>query len=123
MNITNRTVKIDADKLQELLVTEEWTDKSGNTHKKDVIVFELKSNKPEKQKVTYSDPNGRYDIVASDYAIKPQTKEDRQNKKDMEFVGSATGFVWKGDNNYGGQNQGQAVAQQVADEEDDDLPF
>lgn len=116
--ISVRTVKIDADKARDLLVTEKWTDKDGNEQSKKVIKFELRQLKPENQTTIYSDDSGRFKIVKSDFAIKPQTKEERENKADMIFVGGATGMIWS-DNNQG--TSGSSVAQ--SSDDDDDLPF
>lgn len=113
--ISSRTVKIDVDKARELIVEEKWTDKDGKDCSKKVIKFELRPLREENQKEIYRDSGGRFKIVKSDFAVKPQTKEERESKADLVFIGDATGMIWS--DSY---NSSPASS---SNEEDDDLPF
>lgn len=101
---------------KKLLETRTYKNKDGEEVKLTEIVFELIDLKPEKQKTIYS--HEKFDLVKTHFAVKRQTKEERDAKADTLFVGEGISQIWKGGNSA---QDKKAESDKQADETD--LPF
>ena len=112
-------VTIDEDKLTQLTETETWTDKkTGEKKSKRVIKFQLKELRDEKKQNRFSNDN--VSIVKSHYAMKKQTKDEREAKADPIFCGDGVTFTFT----ESGQREKPAPKPiNESQEEQDDLPF
>jgi len=89
------TVTIDANKARDLITTREFTNKEGVKVELKEIKFELIEMKPESQKVIYD--HEKFQNVKTHFAVKLQTKEEREAKSDTVFVGEGVTQKWKSD--------------------------
>jgi len=89
------TVTIDANKARDLIETREYTNKEGAKVEVKEIKFELIEMKPESKKVVYD--HDKFQLVKSHFAVKQQTKEEREAKAESVFVGEGVTQVWKPD--------------------------
>lgn len=88
---TKITVQVDANKARDLIET--TTGKDGKEYKN--IKFELIEMKPESQKVVYE--HEKFKLVKTHFAVKVQTKEEREAKAESVFVGDGITQIWKSD--------------------------
>ncbi len=111
-------VKIDKNAAKEhLMFKEKFKTKDGEEVEKDVILFDLIPMKEESRKVIYS--HDKFDLVKTHFAVKRQTKEEREAKADTIFVGEGITQVWKDDVGYSSSSSAAAVNEDA----EDDLPF
>ena len=109
-------VSIDANKARDLIQTRSYQNKEGNTVEIKEIVFELIEMRPESQKVLKDAE--KYQMVKTHFAVKPQTKEEREAKADSVFVGDGISIQWKSE---GGSQP--VAASTPSSAPSDDLPF
>ena len=84
-------VELEADKLRELVETKTFNTKDGEVTKQ-VIKFDLIAKKLENQKTVYEGNN--YQLVSTHFAVKPQTKEERESQADTVFLGGGISIVF-----------------------------
>lgn len=104
---------------ENLMFKEEFTTRDGEKVQKDVILFDLIPMKEESRKVIYS--HEKFDLVKTHFAVKRQTKEEREAKAESIFVGEGITQIWKEDASSSGG--GGSYTAQSNDDEEDDLPF
>tara|TARA_R110000868_G_scaffold81808_2_gene231339 strand:- start:906 stop:1265 length:360 start_codon:yes stop_codon:yes gene_type:complete len=117
---TKISVSIDADKARELLSNRSYKDKSGKEVAIKEIKFDLVEMKQESQKVVYDAE--KFQLVKTHFAVKQQTKEERENKTDVLYVGEGVSQVWKNEAGSARPQTSFQAAPQAAIEADD-LPF
>lgn len=89
------TVTLDANKARDLIETRKYTNKEGQEVEVKEIKCELVEMKPESQKVVYD--HEKFQLVKTHFAVKIQTKEEREAKADSVFVGEGITQKWKSD--------------------------
>ena len=111
-------VTIDADKARQLIEVEEYTDKQGVKQSVKKIKFQLKELRDEKKKNRFSNDN--VSIVRTHYAMKKQTKDEREAKADPVFCGDGVTFTFTDS----GQREKTATKPEFTSQDDDySLPF
>ena len=100
---------------KQLLETRTYTNKKGQEIKLTEIVFDLVELKAEKQKTIFQ--HEKFDLVKTHFAVKRQTKEEREAKSPLIYVGEGISQIWK--NKSAGERKSESDKQ--ADETD--LPF
>lgn len=110
------TVVLEAAKLRQCIKERTYTNKEGKEVKVQEVVVDLVELKPEKQKEIFK--HEKFTNVKTHFAVKPQTKEERDANAETVFLGDGITQVWKNDN-----TQPQSVSEIKPIEEDDDLPF
>ena len=112
-------VTIDADKARQLIEVEEYTDKQGVKQSVKKIKFQLKELRNEKKQNRFSNDN--VSIVKTHYAMKKQTKEEREAKADPVFCGDGVTFTFT----ESGQREKPVAKPEFTSQDDDDtgLPF
>lgn len=107
-------VSIDANKAREILVKEKYTNKGGKEVEVQKLNFELIEKRDESKEIVYD--SEKFYLVKTHFAVKPQTKEERESKAETFFVGDGTTLVWKDEDIT-------KTAPSKAPVENDDLPF
>ena len=111
-------VSIDANKARQLIEVEEYTDKQGLKQSVKKIKFQLKELRDEKKQNRFSNDN--VSIVKTHYAVKKQTKEEREAKADPVFCGEGATFTFT----ESGQREKPIIKPiNESEEEQDNLPF
>jgi hypothetical protein len=112
------SISIDAEKARQLIETRSYKNKEGVDVNVKEIKFDLVEMKPESRKVLYD--GDKLQMVKTHFAVKQQTKDDRDSKVPVEYVGEGVSYEFKNQN-----NSQQASLQPVGNvvEVQDDLPF
>jgi len=100
---------------KQLLEKRTYKNKDGEEITVKELVFELIPLKPESQKTIYQ--HEKFDLVKTHFAVKRQTKEEREAKAKAIYVGEGISQVWK---NQTAQER-KAESDKQADETD--LPW
>tara|TARA_R110000796_G_scaffold120624_1_gene234800 strand:+ start:775 stop:1140 length:366 start_codon:yes stop_codon:yes gene_type:complete len=109
----------DKDKIGSLIKNGVFKTKDGKEIATKEMVFDLVEMKPESQKVVYD--HEKYQLVKTHFAVKKQTKEDRDNGVETVFCGDGVSQIWKGDDEAP-QNI-KSAPKSAVEVENDDLPF
>lgn len=112
-------VTVDTKDAAQFIQTREWTNKEGQKVQVKELKFELIEMKPDSQKVVWENDNVQ--LVKTHFAVKPQTKEEREANTPTLYVGEGVTTVYKNDTQ--GAAPQQAAAANSLDVQDDDLPF
>jgi hypothetical protein len=109
-------VTLDATKLRNLVSKREYQNKQGETVQLQEVKFELVEVKEPKTIYTAD----KYRIDKTHFASVIQTKEERDNKAETVYIGEGFTTVW---NNTETHEAKPIPANEVMQEENDDLPF
>ena len=111
------SISIDAEKARQLIETRSYKNKDGVDVTVKEIKFDLVEMKQESRKVLYD--GDKLQMVKTHFAVKPQSKEERDAKQELVYVGEGISYEFKGSQNK------QASFQPVTElaEPKDDLPF
>lgn len=114
------SISIDAEKARQLIETRSYKNKDGVEVTIKEIKFDLVEMKQESRKVLYDGDN--LQMVKTHFAVKPQSKEERDAKQDVVYVGEGVSYEFKGSqNNSSNGTSFQPVTKLT--EPQDDLPF
>lgn len=112
-------VTVDTKDAAKFIHTREWTNKEGQKVEVKELKFELIEMKPDSQKVVWE--NDKVQLKKTHFAVKPQTKEEREANTPTLYVGEGVTTIYK--NDAQGSAPQQAVAVNSLDVQDNDLPF
>ena len=112
------SITIDADKVRNLIETRTYKDKDGNDVSIREIKFDLVEMKEESRKVLHD--GDKLKMVKTHFAVKPQSKEERDSNQEVVYVGDGVTYVFKN-----AQQPTTAKFEQVQNlvQVEDDLPF
>ena len=100
---------------KQLLEKRTYKNKDGEEITVKELVFELIPLKPESQKTIYQ--HEKFDLVKTHFAVKRQTKEEREAKTKAMYVGEGISQIWKN------QTAQQRKAESDKQADKTDLPF
>lgn len=110
-------VTLDAAKLRKLVSQRSYENQQGETVILQEVKFELCPIKPENHKTIFE--KDRFKIVKTHFASVIQTKEEREAKATIVYIGEGFSHIWANDEPVQAQPQAQAAPPPVSD----DLPF
>lgn len=116
---TKISVTIDTKDAAQFLNTREYTTKEGQKVTVKELKFDLVEMKPDSQKVVWE--NDKVQLVKTHFAVKAQSKEEREAGAPTLYIGEGVTTVYKAD----GQAMPQAapIAAAASPADDNDLPF
>ena len=88
-------VTLDATKLRNLVSKRTYQNKQGEQVETQEVKFELVPMKEENQKIIFEKDN--LQIVKTHFAVTIQTKEEREVKAPVNYIGEGFTQVWKND--------------------------
>lgn len=113
------TITLDASKLRKLLYTEEYTDKNGEKKQVQKVKFKLVEMKEQKEIFSAE----KYTLNKTHFACEIQTKEERDAKKETNYIGEGVSLIWKDSINNTTVYNAVPVTGEEIENETDDLLF
>lgn len=119
---TKILVTLDTKDAAQLMNKRSYTTKEGQAVEVKELKFELIEMKADSQKVVWE--NDKVQLVKTHFAVKPQTKEERESGAPTLYVGEGVTTVYKAEGQSApAQTASFQPAQTTSVIEDNDLPF
>lgn len=111
-------ITLEAQKLRNLISKRSYQNKEGQNVEVQEVKFDLIEMKPESQKEVYN--HDKFTLVKTHFAVAQQTKEEREAKADVIYIGEGITQFWKDE--IPKMQQPNDIAEGL-DDDIDPLPF